>query len=565
MIHPKSVLLHLAEMLINRGIRHLVVSPGSRNAPLVSVLCTLPGMKTFTVVDERSAGFFALGIAQQTGEPVAVTCTSGTAVLNYGPAVAEAFYQRIPLLLLTADRPPEWVDQADGQTIRQNGVFALHVRKSVSLPAEVNNQDDLWYAVRLCSEALNALSWPVAGPVHINMPFREPLYNLPDGKAFETKDIRVLQGRFMPGEEELSSLAEAWNACKRKMILVGQMMPDAAVQRALQQLADDPSVIVLTETTSNVYDPRFIRTIDRCLSVMQEQDSYMPEILLTFGGQVISKRIKAFLRRSSGMQHWHIDPSDTHPDTYQHLSLSIPAKPADMLPLITARIRPCESTFAQQWQQLQLRASALHEQYLRQCGFADFKVFELIFRYLPNEYDIQLSNSTPVRYAQLFDHPAGRKQFANRGTSGIDGNVSTAAGAAWASGRPTLLITGDLAFFYDTNGLWHHHLTNNLKIIVIHNGGGGIFRFIDGPSDSGLLERFFEAAHQTSVSGIAQTYGLDYHFADNEHDLSLKLPNFFASSARPAIFEVRTPAAKSASMLKCYFEYLANNSSGIPS
>lgn len=559
MIHPKSGLIRLAGLLSERGIRRLVVSPGSRNAPVVSVLCRLSGMECFTIVDERSAGFFALGLAQQTGEPVALSCTSGSAVLNYGPAVAEAYYQRIPLLLLTADRPPEWVDQADGQTIRQQGVFDLHVRKSVNLPVEVASEDDLWFAGRLCSEALNALAWPVAGPVHINLPFREPLYNLPEVLPASSKDIRIARGHFQPAESELTQLTDLWNTCTRKMIIVGQMMPDAIVLNTLNQLSDDPSVAVLTETTSNACSPRFVSTIDRSLSVMPGVDEYQPEILLTIGGQVVSKRIKAFLRKSVNLQHWHIDNAESHPDTYQHLRLVIPARPDDFLPVLAASARPVASDFAAKWQSLQPTGALLHQQYLARCGFADLKVFELIFRHLPADYDIQLSNSTPVRYAQLFDHPVTRRQFANRGTSGIDGSVSTAAGAAYASGRPTLLITGDLAFFYDSNGLWHKHLPPNLKIIVIHNGGGGIFRFIDGPSDSGMLERFFEASHQTGAEGIARTFGLEFMYADNEEKLNEVLPDFFMSAETATVLEVSTPAAKSASMLKCYFKFLSDN------
>lgn len=559
MIHPKSGLLYLAELLQKRGIRRLVVSPGSRNAPIVSLLCNMPWMECFTLVDERSAGYFALGLAQQTLGPVALTCTSGTAVLNYGPAVAEAFYQRIPLLLLTADRPPEWVDQADGQTIRQHGVFDLHVRKSINLPAEVHSPDDLWYVGRLCSEALNALTRPVAGPVHINLPFKEPLYNLPDNLPVPVKDIRVIQGSFEPDREEMITLARAWNSSRRKMILVGQMMPDPVVQQALNYLSDDPSVVVLTETTSNVHHAAFISAIDRSLSVMTDPTDYYPELLITFGGQVVSKRIKAFLRNANPIIHWHIDPIETPPDTFKQLVISIPTSPGHFFSKFAPVATPVESNYGQLWQQLQNTGAALHDIYLSRCGFADFKVYEWIFRYLPDGYDIQLSNSTPIRYAQLFDHPAGRRQFANRGTSGIDGNVSTAAGAAYASKRPTLLITGDLAFFYDTNGLWHKHLPSNLKIIVIHNGGGGIFRFIDGPSDSGLLERYFEANHQTGVGGIAQTFGLDYYYAADQYAFTQLLPEFFAPAPRTAIMEVRTSPTESASMLKGYFKFLTEN------
>lgn len=557
MIHDKTGLLHLAEIMAVRGIKYLIVSPGSRNAPIVSVFCKHPAFKCLTIVDERSAAFFALGMAQQLGQTVAIACTSGSASLNYAPAIAEAYYQKIPLLVLTADRPVEWIDQGDGQTIRQQNVYANYIKKSLQLPQSVRNEDDLLYNDRLVSEALNACQYPLPGPVHMNIPFTEPLYGFEQQPQTKPKDFTIQPAQSLLEDYHMDQLSDAWNRFKKKMILVGQMPPNQKLEKLLIKLSSFADTVVLTETTSNVNHPEFVAWIDRSLGAVPKDDPrYAPDLLITIGGTIVSKQVKGFLRNAPVQAHWHIDLVEWQMDTYQKLSLSIPVKAETFFDQLIPKISPAESTFSDIWKQLALKAEKNHYQFLQNCPYCDLKIFETIVENLPPGYDIQLGNSTPVRYSQLFAYPGGFRFDSNRGTSGIDGSISTAAGAAYITGRPTLMITGDLGFFYDSNALWNKYLPSNLKILMINNGGGGIFRFIPGPDKTGLMEDFFEAQHNTSAEHIAKSFGVDYYVATNADELKAGLVSLFKPAEKSAVLEVVSPAGISAEMLRAYFKAL---------
>lgn len=559
MLHDRMGLEYLAELMFQRNIRHLVISPGSRNAPIIDAFCKRRGFDCKAIVDERSAAFFALGMAQQLQQPVAIACTSGTAVLNFAPAIAEAYYQRIPLLVLTADRPVEFIDQGDGQTIRQQNVFANYIRKSFQLPQSIKTGDDLWYANRLVSEALNAAILPVAGPVHINLPFSEPLYGVQIPANSAPKDIRIVETSPWLSAEALAALEKKWHGAKRKLLIAGQLHPNSSLEQLLKELAADPSVVILTEATSNLNGPEFIAWIDRCLAAMRTDEvDFMPDLLVTFGGAVVSKRIKGWLRKAPVKEHWHVDPADLSMDTYQHLTQSIPMFAEDFFGQFKPAVIDSADSFSGSWRELSARAQENHQRFLSACPYSDLKIFEKIIENTPAGYDFQLANSTPVRYAQLFEFPYAFRFDSNRGVSGIDGSISTAAGAAFISGKPTLMITGDLGFFYDSNALWNKYLPKNLRIIMINNGGGGIFRYIDGPDQTGALEEFFEASHDTSAEFIAKAFGLDYFQASDLEGLQRELGIFFRNSERPAILEIKSPAVESAATLRAYFKTLAD-------
>ncbi len=556
-MNEKPGLLHLAYLLEKSNIQHLVISPGSRNAPLITIISKNTAIQCHTIVDERSAAFFALGMAQQLSQTVALVCTSGSAVLNYAPAIVEAYYQRIPLLVLTADRPLEWIDQADGQTIRQHNIFENYIRKSVQLPQHISNNDDLWYNDRLVNEAILATQFPVAGPVHINIPITEPLYGFDLELKEIPKKIDLLTGSFDIDHEELKKLASIWNHSKKKMILVGQHHEDLMLNRQLIELAKDPSITVLTETLSNMHHPDFIGCIDRCLGATGKNNpDFEPDLLITIGGSVVSKRIKSFLRNAAIQHHWNIDIADYITDTYQHLTVSIPARPKEFLAQWMPLIKIVESDFSKNWRHISEKAKASHKKYVDNCPYSDLKIFESILENLPNNFEVQIANSTPIRYAQLFDYAINIPMFANRGTSGIDGSISTAAGAAFASKKPTLMISGDLGFFYDSNALWNSVLPPNLKIIVINNEGGGIFRFLPGPDTTGLLEKHFEVRQKLSTKHLATTFGLDYYMASSLSELSKTLPEFFKPASKTALLEIHSPAELSAKTLRDYFEFL---------
>ena len=558
-LSSKLVVRDLVEVLAQKGVKHIVLSPGSRNAPLIISFNRHPAFTCYSVVDERSAAFFALGIAQQTKDPVVICCTSGSAALNYAPAIVEAYYQKIPLLVLTADRPTEWIDQMDGQTIRQSKLYLNYSKGSFDLPLKVNNDDDRWYAQRIANEAIELTQFPEPGPVHINIPFKEPLYGLKDyseeklPKLFETtKTLLELP------DSEIAELKEEWKSYNRILLITGLLHPNEVLNEVLNDISNQKNVAILTETTSNVFGKYFNRSIDRVIAGIEgDEVDYVPDLLVTIGGPVVSKKVKAFLRENKSKAHWHINASNDTVDTYQSLTRIIPVSPEKVLKFFTGI--EVNSDYRDKWLGKDSSLQKVYNQFIKEIEFCDLKVFETVLNKIPQESQLQLGNSTVVRYSNLFDQPFQNKLrcFSNRGTSGIDGTLSTAVGAATATQKLTTVITGDLSFFYDSNALWITPFPQNLKIILINNKGGSIFRIIDGPSNIDELEPFFEAKHDLKAEYIAKTFGLDYTFCDNEADLDESLKGlYFYKKDKASLLEVSTENQLNPEILKRYFRQL---------
>ena len=558
MISEKAGIQNLVEICVQKGIENIVISPGSRNAPLILFFSKHPGIECLSIVDERSAAFFALGIAQQSKKTVAIACTSGTAALNFAPAIAEAFYQKIPLLVLTADRPVEWIDQADSQTIKQKNIFSNYIKSSFQLPQKITSDDDLWYNDRIISEAINTCQHPDKGPVHINIPFTEPLYEGFDEKIRKPKIIDTAITETELKKKQIEILAEKWNKYDKKIILTGLLNPSPKLNQLLADISHDETVAILTETTSNLNYNNFLPCIDRLITTIltEEENDFQPELLVTIGTQVISKKIKALLRKNKTIEHWHVDPADLHLDTYQCLTTNIPLTPLDFFSQLTDHIKHRQGEYFRTWKSRDIKIDKSHDKFLSECKFSDLKAFETILKTIPENSNLQMGNSSPVRYVQLFKSQKQLTFNSNRGTSGIDGTVSTAVGAVFSNNKPTTLIIGDLGFFYDSNGLWNKYVSKNLKIIIINNGGGGIFRFIDGPSETEELEEFFEAEHNNNAENIAKTFNVNYFKANNQKELEEALVDFYKPQEKAAILEIKTPQKENAIILKKYFKHL---------
>ncbi len=554
----KTGIRHLAEICTIKGIENIIVSPGSRNAPIILAFKEQKKINCLSIVDERSAAFFALGMAQQSEKTVAIACTSGSAVLNYAPAIAEAYYQKIPLLILTADRPNEWIDQADSQTIRQKDVFSNYIQKSVELPQAINSEDDLWYTDRLINEAIDACQHPCHGPVHINIPFVEPLYEGFDEELPSPKIINTTIAIQTLPLQEIEMLSKQWKASEKILILTGVLKKSNPLNSILEELAKQLNVAILTETTSNLYSKHFHPCTDKIISTIREEEIelFKPDLLITFGNQIISKKIKAFLRKNRAEHHWHIDRTDQYLDTYQSLSRNIPFDPLVFFEQIFDKLMGKESVYSDNWKQKNLECERKHAHFMANCLFSDLKVFDIILEKIPSHSHLQLANSTAIRYTQLFKNRKDLSYFSNRGTSGIDGSISTAVGAAYESKLPTTLITGDLSFFYDSNGLWNDYISKKLKIIIINNGGGGIFRFIDGPMDTDSLD-YFETPHHLNAEHIAKTFNIEYLKANSLEELNNSVDNLYAKQMNKAcILEIFTPREENAEVLKDYFRHL---------
>ncbi len=540
----------IIELCYAKGIKNIVISPGSRNAPLTIGFVNNSNFKCYSIADERCAGFFALGLAQQNQSPVVLVCTSGSALLNYYPAVAEAFYSQIPLIIISADRPFDKIDIGDGQTIRQRNVFDNHSLSNVNLSENLNIQDSL----NICDAIDKSIQYK--GPVHINAPFEEPLYETVNELTLD-KNFNIFDPFEFPNHEEnIEKYAAIWNKSTKKLILVGECYPNSLNQFNTDALGVDKSVVVMTETTSNLHHKNFINNIDTIITPFSEADfkEFQPDILITFGGMIVSKRIKAMLRKYQPTHHWHIDSLRAY-NTFGCLTNHFEENPNDFFKRFLPLVTEINSDFNQKTQTLKAFRFQNHTKYLSNIPFCDFKAFELVIQSLPKKSMLQLSNSSTIRYAQLIDIEPTVSVFCNRGTSGIDGSISTAIGAAVANPQQTILITGDISFLYDSNGLWNNYIPKNFKIILINNGGGGIFRILPGHDETPVFNTFFETSHCLTAENLAKMYQFDYHIASSEESLSLKLKEFYLIE-KPAILEIFTPTKLNNEILLNYFKNL---------
>ena len=550
----------LADIFVKSGLTNIVISPGSRNAPIIISFANRAEINAFSIIDERSAAFFALGLALNSKKTVAIACTSGSAALNYASAISEAYYQKVPLLIITADRPSYMIDIGDGQTIRQNNVFNNYIKSSYQLPLIIETKYEIEKAENLINEALYQCMFPQPGPVHINIPFDEPLYNSTEevvkGKLFDFENQII-----KPSISKVQEIANRWNNSQKVMILSGQASPANELNRILKKLSENQNTILLSETTSNLYGYNFIDTIDNVTSTIRENniEHFKPEILITFGGQVVSKMIKKFLRTNKPAIHWHISPSDEKMDTYFGLTDTIVSDELEFFKSIIQQLVPVMSDYSNLWHKRKIAIEKKKAEYLSNVEYSDLKVFETITNQLPNGTNLHLGNSTPVRYSQLFGCKKNIIYNSNRGVSGIDGQISTAAGYAFNSNSLNVLITGDLGFLYDSNGLMNKYLPNKLRIIVINNSGGGIFKFIGGPDTTPNLDEFFVTKHNWNAEYICKAFDVNYKKAHNLNELVNTLPNFLnLKNECTEVLEIFTPYEVNGLVLREYFMFIKN-------
>lgn len=548
-----SVCRQLVALCVAHNVRRVVLSPGSRNAPLLIAFAREQAIEHHVVVDERVAGFVALGMATRSGEPVAVVCTSGTALLNYAPAVAEAYYRHVPLIVISADRPEEWIDQDDSQTMRQRGALSHFVKHSYHI---VSREDatSQWYARREINDALLMAQAPCPGPVHINIPLADNLCGEVDVEPLAPMSVEAEYPASLLSQVQVERLAAEISASSRVMILATMMQPSPALQSALSLLAALPQVVVLTESIANQRDDRFIPTIDRVITAIDnsEKSHFAPQLLITMGGAPVSRMVKEFLRKYAPAQHWRIGCEANIIDTMQSLTRKIAVEPQAVISQIAPLCRASSSHYAALWHDREIVATALHNRIVDAAPWCDLKAFSLLLPAIPAGTVLHLSNGTSIRYNQLFDTPQVAATYCNRGVSGIDGSTSTAMGASMVDEEQHLLITGDMSFGYDAGALATQLASPRFKIVVINNGGGGIFRFIKGPSDLPELEECFEVQRRQPIEGYAHVHNYSYFEADDEVALREVLPLFFAEKERPAILSIETPGEVNATVLRLY-------------
>lgn len=557
MISDKKHIQQLAALLLKKGITDIVISPGSRNAPMINTFTGISEFNCRNIIDERSAAYFALGLALQKQKPVALVCSSGTATLNYTPAIAEAFYQNIPLVVLTADRPDYWIDQAESQCIRQDNIYQNFTKKGISLPLGESSKE-LWFSARQINECLNLAVSGNPAPVHINIPMEEPLHNLVQEDLPEVKDIELVEIQASLTEIELTKLVDLFNRPQKIMILAGQLNPHPEFKNILSRLVDQTGAVVVCEHLSNLSDPRFFPEIDLLMTGIQDDqmESYQPDLLISFGGQFVSKSLKQFLRKHKPLEHWHLSLSNEHFDTYQSLTKVINMEALDFLEALSEYGQQIDQDYLQLWKNKQAKVNQLRNEFTSGIKFCDLKAFDIIGKHIPEGSVIHLGNSSPVRYALIHPSVKNANYYSNRGTAGIDGCLSTAVGFACMSDQLNTIILGDLSFFYDSNALWNKYIGPNLRIIVIHNGGGNIFGMIKGPADSPAFREHFFAENTHKAEVLAKAFGLDYFRAENEGELAEALEGLYApreTRQQAALLEVFTDAETNSQVFRELF------------
>jgi 2-succinyl-5-enolpyruvyl-6-hydroxy-3-cyclohexene-1-carboxylate synthase len=558
-------IINLVDILAKKGVNNAIISPGSRNAPLTIALVRHPEFDTKSISDERSAAFIALGMAQNLKHPVVLCCTSGSAAYNYAPAVAEAFFQETPLIILTADRPKEWIHQHDGQTIYQTDIFGKHVKQSFEIGADYTHPEAIWHIERTINHAINLSKSYPQGPVHINIPLREPFYPSDNEEIVFENQSRVIE--VLETEKTLSK--ESWNELLTRfqdfdniLIAGGQMEKDENLANILEKLQNEFQIVCIGDSISNL---GFEVISKHDIFLKPENENLRPELLITFGKSFISKGLKAFLRKNKAIEHWHLQLGEHLIDTFQTLTKIIPITPQtfftklyedlDFDKFTNGEIERNEE-FKNVWVAQERKATIYLERFfsdkIHQEKFNEFSVFKNIIDSLPDNCQVHLANSMAVRYANYigFDPKKQIEVFANRGTSGIDGCVSTAVGQSLSTDKLVFLFVGDVAFFYDRNALWNRYLPNNLRIILLNNHGGGIFRMIDGPSKQPELCDYFETVQTMNAQNTAQDADLEYFKVNSMIDLEKYSGLFFEKNGKSKLIEIETDSVINTEIFK---------------
>ena len=549
----------LTALLVAHGVRHAVVCPGSRNAPIVHNLNECPDIACYPVTDERSAGFYALGMSQAltkpvcVKEPVVVCVTSGTALLNLAPAIAEAYYQRWPLVVISADRPPQWIDQLDGQTLPQPDALGRFVAKAVSLP-EPRDDEERWYCNRLVNEVL--LKSREGFPVHINVPIAEPLFSFTTQTLPAQRKIELI-GSLMNNRLFRETFLSAFFQARKPMVIVGQTyFDDSCMAADLYEIG--AYAVVLSESLTN--------TVERChfdevLPLLEGDDSYKPDFILYLGGTLVSKRLKRFIRGLSDVSVWSVSEDGAVYDTFMHLTGIIKGSVYEATVLLMDAIEQSTAThtetFVERWNRLLQRACAHADAYEPAYSqMAAVKWFErrIEEKKISKKASFHYANSTAIRLANIY---ACHYVYCNRGVNGIDGSLSTAAGFSLVKDDTVYCVIGDLSFFYDQNALWNQNLKGNFRVLLLNNGKGGIFNMLPGLEQSPVRDSFVAASHQTSAEGICQQNHVVYLRADDMEQMQKGIETLLSlESDRPVLLEVFTNASEDESAYRLYFKQL---------
>lgn len=543
---------HTARMIAacchDRGIRQLIISPGSRSAPLLLAFEEFTDIKKTVLPDERSAAYTAMGMALSLGKPVAVLTTSGTATLNAAPALCEAFYLGVPLVMITADRPDHLYFSGENQTIVQQGIYSsfvageFHVSTNpVNIKKTITNITGL---LDLCIRCQR--------PIHFNVALKEPLYQTQP--SADHLYIPKTKPHSIKTTASLKQLEQAISSYSRVLWFDGMNYSSPNGKNNTNSLSQSASFIRLHEPLANKGEPIVIPVEESFYILLRQfQPDMHPDLLITREGQILSKKFRQYFTQYPPKHHIHISRQKEHWYRFdcKYTHILIPRDEIQSYILSNSGDSACTD----QWQKLGKEILAYRKKFLANSPWSEWKAIQLLAKMIPKKSVVHLGNSGVVRYASLTEWPKTAQLHANRGTSGIDGTLSTACGASSVSPKPHICILGDVSFHYDLNALWRESLPDNLKIIVIQNGGGNIFRMIPGPSDSGLLDKYFLTHFPFSIQKLAKSHNLAYFRCSTEKEWQNWL-NDKLNKPGCCLVELRIDGEKSAAILSKYYQHL---------
>lgn len=558
----------IAALLVSYGVKNVIVSPGTRNAPLIVALARQEGLTLHSIIDERTAGFVGLGMSGRLFEPVALVCTSGTAVLNYAPAIAEANYRNIPLIIVSADRPLRWIDQDDSQTIRQNGVLHQIVRGSFDISSDIDILDYEWTVKRtVCQAMLTAMGRP-KGPVHINVRFDNPLGKLCDVVDTPNDILRNIQA-ISPtpriSRQDINLLGRSL-INKKILIIVGTNPPDDRLTKSLKIISQNSQIGIIGEAQSNMRGVKCVGSADALLVSLTEQEKHelLPDVVFSIGGSVVSQSLKQWLRSCEKYEHWFLGAMRESElvDCFQHLTQVLDVDVPVFLSMLAGYLRKHSDKtmdYAAIWHNKYENLQRRVKQYISSIGWCDLKVVHGLFENLPPEVNLHLSNGMSIRYAQLSAYQRYHRVDCNRGCSGIEGSTSTAIGASIRSKRPTVLISGDMSARYDIGGMAVSNMADNFTMFVINNGGGDIFRVINNTRHLQEREEFMAVGTSDDFREIADAFGMQYFYIDNISELKKVCDKMRQHHSVPWFCEVDTRNVENAVQYQNLYKQLKEN------
>lgn len=540
----------LTALLLSHEVRHIVVCPGSRNAALVHNFSECPDIICHSITDERSAGFFALGLRQQLSAPVAVCVTSGSAVLNLLPAVAEATYRHQGIIVISADRPAAWIGQMDGQTLPQEGSLGSFAAMCVNVP-EPCSDEQRWMCNRLINDALMENERASHPSVHINVQLSEPLF---DFTCPALPSERVIRRFDWNSDMVRSAVIRKILASKRPLVVIGQLPEYALPDDYLSELTK--RMVVLAEPLSGrIYDLYYT---DQMVASAAGKPEFQPDCVVFIGGNTVSKRLRAFLRTDcAGAFHITVSEDGSLHDISCHTSMVVEADPGEFVAELNACVRDSRFDNVAPWRTLREGIAARHAAFIPE--YSQTLAVKLLEGVVCEEDTVHYANSMSVRLAALY---ARHYCWCNRGLNGIEGSLSTACGAAAAMSSEEddarlYCVTGDLSFFYDHNALWSAALGGNLRIMLLNNGQGGIFKGLRGLGQSPAADGAVAGKHSATAGGICASYGMKYIGASDRKSLERGIASLSSiESDRPVLLEVFTDPAVDQQVYDDYYSFV---------